>query len=205
MKIFPANLETIDLTNIMSTKQLRSIYQIKVSLKDAKPPIWRRLLVPSNLTLGQFHRVLQISMGWMDSHLHQFISDGILYGMSGEELDFGMEIENENKFKLSQLLKKEKDSLLYEYDFGDGWEHKVTLEKILPYDNKTELPKCIKGKLACPPEDCGGIWGYYDLLETINNPENPEHEEMLEWLGGDFDPEALDLEEINKLLSEYCR
>jgi len=189
----------------MAIKQLRSIYQVKVSLKGAKPPIWRRLLVPSNLTLGQFHMVLQISMGWTDSHLHQFISDGVYYGMSDEELDSWMEIENENKFKLSQLLTKEKDSLVYEYDFGDGWEHKVTLEKILPYDNKTELPKCIKGKLACPPEDCGGIWGYYGLLEIINDPENPEHEEMLEWLGGDFDPEALDLEEINALLAKYCR
>ncbi|MGR9045305.1 MAG: plasmid pRiA4b ORF-3 family protein [Gammaproteobacteria bacterium] len=189
----------------MSVKQLRSIYQIKVSLNGVKPPIWRRLLVPGNLTLGRFHEVLQISMGWTNSHLHQFISDGVFYGKPDEELDFGMEVKNEDKFKLSQLLKKEKDSLVYEYDFGDGWEHKVTLEKILPYDNKAELPKCIKGKRACPPEDCGGIWGYSDLLRILNVPENPEHEDMREWLGGDFDSEALDLGEINALLAEYCR
>lgn len=162
--------------------------------------------MPSDLSLGQFHTVLQISMGWTDSHLHQFISDGVFYGMSDDELDFEMEeTEDENKYKISQLLRKEKDSIVYEYDFGDGWEHKVTLEKILPYDSKMELPKCIKGKRACPPEDCGGIWGYYHLLEVISDSENPEHEEMLGWLGGGFDPEALDLEEINAMLAEYCR
>lgn len=189
----------------MTVKHLRNIYQIKVVLNGAKPPIWRRLLVPSNLTLGRFHTVLQVAMGWTDSHLHQFIADGVFYGIPDEEMDFGMEVKNENKFKLSQLLKSEKDSLIYEYDFGDGWEHKVTLEKILPYGSDISLPQCIKGKRACPPEDCGGIWGYHDLLGIISDPENPEYESTLEWLGEDFDPEALDLDEINALLIEYCR
>ena len=189
----------------MSVKPLRAVYQLKVTLQGVKPPIWRRLLVPSHLTLGRLHEVLQIAMGWTDSHLHQFISDGVFYGMPGEELDFGMEIKNENKFKLNQLLKKEKDSFIYEYDFGDGWEHKVSLEKILPHDANISLPQCIKGKRACPPEDCGGIWGYHDLLEIFKDPENPDYEEMSEWLGEGFDPEALDLDEINALLLEYCR
>ena len=103
------------------------------------------------------------------------------------------------------MLKKEKDTLIYEYDFGDSWEHKILLEKILTDDGKTVLPVCIKGKRASPPEDCGGIWGYEELLETISNPKHPDHEEMLEWLGGEFDPEAFDLEQINKDLARYCR
>ncbi|MFA5924305.1 MAG: plasmid pRiA4b ORF-3 family protein [Methylococcaceae bacterium] len=88
------------------------------------------------------------------------------------------------------MLKKEKDTLIYEYDFGDSWEHKILLEKILTDDGKTVLPVCIKGKRASPPEDCGGIWGYEELLETISNPKHPDYNDMLEWLGGEFDHEA---------------
>jgi hypothetical protein len=187
----------------MSIKPLKSIYQIKISLIGAKPPIWRTVLVPANLGLAAFHDVIQIAMGWTDSHLHQFIANKIFYGIPDDE--FGMEIEDENKYKISHLLKKEKDTITYEYDFGDGWEHKVLLEKILPFDSKTALPLCIKGKRACPPEDCGGIWGYEELLETISDPKHSDHKDMLEWLGGEFDPEAFDLEEINNNLAEFRR
>ena len=159
--------------------------------------------MPSDLKLGAFHDVIQVAMGWTDSHLHQFIANKVFYGIPDD--DFGLEMEDESKYKLSQLLKKEKDSLIYEYDFGDSWEHKILLEKILPFDTKIALPVCIKGKRACPPEDCGGIWGYEELLETISDPKHPEHEDMLEWLGGEFDPEEFDLEEINGDLAEYCR
>jgi len=103
------------------------------------------------------------------------------------------------------LLKKEKDSLIYEYDFGDSWEHKIILEKILPYDASLKVPSCIKGKRACPPEDCGGIWGYQNLVEIIKDPSHPEHEEMLEWLGGEFDPEYFDMNETNRMLGKYYR
>jgi hypothetical protein len=187
----------------MATKQLRSIYQIKISLIGAKPPIWRTILVPSDLRLDAFHDVIQTVMGWRDCHLHQFIENNVYYGIPDDK--FGMEIEDEAKFKLFHLLKKEKDTIKYEYDFGDSWEHKILLEKILPYDGKTVLPVCIKGKRACPPEDCGGIWGYEELLETISNPKHPDHEDMLEWLGGEFDPEEFDLEQINGDLAKYCR
>jgi len=128
-----------------------------------------------------------------------------MYGIPDDESggDFGFEINNENEYNLSQLLRKEKDSLIYEYDFGDGWEHKIILEKVLPHDTSLDVPRCIKGKRACPPEDCGGIWGYQDLIEIINDTSHPEHEEMLEWLGGDFDPEYFDVNETNEILSEY--
>ncbi|MGR8999574.1 MAG: plasmid pRiA4b ORF-3 family protein [Gammaproteobacteria bacterium] len=187
----------------MTAKQLRSIYQIKISLMGAKPPIWRTVLVPGNIGLDAFHDVIQLAMGWTDSHLHQFIANNVFYGIPDD--DFDMEIEDESKYKLSQLLKKEKDSIKYEYDFGDSWEHKILLEKILPFDSKTPLPVCIKGKRACPPEDCGGIWGYEELLQTISDPNHPEHADMLEWLGGEFDPEEFDLEDINEDLAEYSQ
>ena len=187
----------------MTTKQSRTIYQIKISLIGVKPPIWRTVLVPGDLGLGAFHDVIQLTMGWTDSHLHQFIANQIFYGTTDDDFEF--EMEDETQYKLSQLLTKEKESLVYEYDFGDSWEHKILLEKILPDDGKTVLPVCIKGKRACPPEDCGGIWGYEELLQTISNPKHPDHDEMLEWLGGKFDPEEFDIEEINEDLEEYCR
>ena len=181
----------------MTTKH---IYQIKITLIGAKPPIWRTVLVPSNLGLASFHDVIQVAMGWRDCHLHQFIANNVFYGIPDD--DFGMEIEDEAKLKLFHLLKKEKDTIKYEYDFGDSWEHKILLEKILPFDNKLVLPVCIKGKRACPPEDCGGIWGYEELLETISDAKHPDHDDMQEWLGGDFNPELFDLEGVNEDLAE---
>ena len=190
----------------MTIQQLRSIYQFKVTLVGSRPPIWRRILVPSTLKLSDFHLVLQIAMGWTNSHLHQFIINREIYGIPDEEFDFDMKIKDENTFKLAQLLKNEKDSMQYEYDFGDGWQHKIMLEKILPFDKDAQLPACIKGKRACPPEDCGGIWGYEELLEAIQDPDHNEHQAMLDWLGEPpFESEALDLEGINELLIEYCR
>lgn len=188
----------------MSIKPLRSVYQIKVSLAGSKPFIWRRILALSHISLGEFHEVLQISMGWTNSHLHQFISGHTIYGIPDDDLDFGTDMKDERNIKLSQILKKEKDSLIYEYDFGDGWEHKVVLEKILPYEKNTKLPICIKGERACPPENCGGTGGYQDLIEAIQDQSNLEHEEMLEWVGDEFNPEDFNLAETNELLAEYC-
>ncbi len=191
----------------MGVKQLRSVYQLKVTLNGSKPPIWRRLLVPGDINLGNFHVVLQIVMGWTNSHLHQFILGRTMYGIPDDEFGGGydLEIEDENKYTLSHLLKKEKDSLKYEYDFGDGWEHKIIIEKILPHKSSVKVPSCIKGKRACPPEDCGGIWGYQDLIEVLNDTSHPEYDEMLEWIGEDFDPEYFDVNHINDLLSKFAK
>ena len=185
-------------------RPLRKTYQLKISLKGAKPPIWRRLLIADSVSLPKLHQAIQIAMGWTDSHLHQFIVDGEFYGRPDPDFD-DMEMEDERHYKLSQFLQKEKDWILYEYDFGDSWEHKITLEKILPFDPKAVLPKCIKGKGACPPEDVGGIWGYYGFLDALADPSHPEHEDYKEWIGCDFDPQSCDIEEINELLAEYCR
>jgi hypothetical protein len=181
---------------------LGMVYRLKVTLKGSKPPIWRRLEVPGNITLAKLHRILQVAMGWTDSHLHAF-KIGETYFQPDPDVDplFSMiEEKNENKFKLEQVALREKMKFLYEYDFGDGWEHEILVEKILPMTEKNRYPVCIKGVKACPPEDIGGIWGYYDFLEVMQDPRHPNHEDIMEWVGDNFDPEWFDLDEINKQL-----
>ena len=174
------------------------IYQIKVTLKHGKPPIWRRIQVPGDVTLAKLHRILQIVMGWADYHLHQFIVGGAYYGEPHPDYEaWGPEMHNERRVKLEQIAPGEKSKFSYEYDFGDGWEHELLVEKILPPEPGVHYPCCLKGKRACPPEDVGGIWGYADFLEAIADPDHEDHEDMLEWIGGEFDPEAFDLDEIN--------
>jgi len=179
------------------------IYQLKITLMDTKPPIWRRILVSANVRLDIFHLILQETMGWMNEHLHQFTAHGASYGPQFNDLGGELEYEDEARYRLSQLLNQEKDSLRYEYDFGDSWQHKITLEKILPHDNTVQVPVCIKGKRNGPPEDCGGVWGYDDLVEILSNPKHPEYQHMKEWLGSEFDPEHFDLDEINAALRAF--
>ena len=184
----------------MSSKKI-SIYQLKITMQDSKPPIWRRIQVKSDTTLEKLHSIIQTVMGWYNSHLHQFIIDGIYYGLADPDFDF--DIKNERGVKLESVVSQVKDSFIYEYDFGDSWEHKVLLEKITSFENGVNYPTCLDGKRACPPEDCGGIWGYYDLLETLKDPSDPEYEETLEWIGEEFDPEFFDLDEINDELKRF--
>lgn len=190
----------------MKTKTPQATFQLKVTLMGSRPPIWRRILVPNTITLGKLHQVLQVVMGWEDEHLHQFVQGRELYGVPDkEEVFFGMSVNDENKTILSSLLSKEKEWLTYEYDFGDGWEHKLVLEKKLPFDSAMQLPHCIKGKRACPPEDCGGIWGYMNLIGIMSDKSSTEYAERAEWLEenfgiDNFDPEFFDLELINEQL-----
>jgi hypothetical protein len=179
----------------MSTS--KSVYQIKVTLLDSMPSIWRRFLVADTTTLSQLHDILQIVMGWTNSHLHHFIIDGEFYGKPLDD-DFGsMRTNDETRFKLNQLVSGKGLRFGYEYDFGDSWEHELIVEKILRAEKSSDRPVCIAGKRACPPEDVGGVWGYQDFLKTISDPDHPEHEELLEWIGGSFDPEYFNLEEVN--------
>ena len=187
---------------MMSVQSLRAIFQIKVTLKGVRPPVWRRLLVLSTMKLADFHRVLQFVMGWDDVHLHQFTVGRRHYGIP--ETDWPDDILNEHRYKISDLLTAEKETLLYEYDFGDGWQHLVLLEKILPFATDIKLPQCLKGKRACPPEDVGGPWGYREFLDTIKNPDHSEHETLLEWCGGGFDMDTFDVAAINELLQDNC-
>lgn len=172
------------------------IYQLKITLKDSRPPIWRRFQVRSDVTLAKLHRIIQEVMGWFDGHLHQFIVGRIYYGVP--DPDDLSETRDERKVRLDQILSVAGRRIVYEYDFGDGWEHTIVLEKILAPDSKARYPRCLDGARACPPEDCGGIYGYADFLEAIGNPEHEEHEEMLEWIGGEFDPEEFDIVLANR-------
>jgi len=176
------------------------IYRLKVTLKGTKPPIWRRIEVLDRITLAKLHLILQVAMGWTDSHLHHFIIGETYYVEPDPE--FGADTVNEKKVKLSQLRLKEKSKFYYEYDFGDSWEHELLIEKIQPAPAGQKAAVCLKGSRACPPEDIGGVWGYAEFLEAIRDPEHPEHEDMLEWVGDDFDPEAFDLDEVNHYLGK---
>ncbi len=183
-------------------KAEKHIYQLKVTLKYSKPPIWRRLLVASDTTLAKLHDILQITMGWEDAHLHHFKIGEVYYSKPMTMFDMeDLDNEDSHKVKLSQIVTGEKFKFLYEYDFGDSWYHEIVVEKILPHDSQQPLPRCITGKLACPPEDIGGIGRYYWVLEVLEHREDPEYEDLLEWLGGDFDPDAFDMDAINQELS----
>jgi len=174
---------------------------MKVTLKGTKPPIWRRIQVAGDTTLRELHDVLQVVMEWEDAHLHQFIIEGEYYG-SPSPFDgfFDLEMSDERRFKLAQVVSGEKSKFAYEYDFGDSWLHEIVVEKILSPQEGKHYPVCLTGKRACPPEDCGGVRGYYELLEAVRNPQHPAHDEMLEWLGEDFDPDAFDLDKVNQRL-----
>lgn len=180
------------------TKEPVQIFQLKVTLRQFRPPIWRRIQVPGDITLYKLHQIVQLSMGWTNSHLHQFTIHGVSYG----ETDPDLRIVNERRYRLNQLVSEVKEHFAYEYDFGDCWEHDILVEKILAPESGVHYPCCIKGKRACPPEDVGGVWGYADFLEALQDPAHPEHEDMIEWLGEEFDPEAFDLDKVNAYLRQ---
>ncbi len=179
-------------------KKESAVYQLKVTLKDSKPPIWRRLQVSADTKLSRLHWILQEAMGWTNSHMHQFIVGRTYYGEPDPDLDFV--VEDERKITLGQAAPGAKKKFVYEYDFGDGWEHDILVEKVLEPEPGVKYPFCVEGKRACPPEDCGGVWGYEEFLEAIRDPNHPEHESMLEWSGGVFDSEEFDLDFVNQEL-----
>jgi len=179
----------------------KRVYQLKVTLRDISPPIWRRILVPHDIRLDQLHQVLQVVMGWTDSHLHEFIIDGVTYGDTSVDMEMSEDMENERSFRLHRVVPREKGKSGYVYDFGDYWEHEILVEKILPVETGTHYPVCITGKRACPPEDCGGTSEYGELLEALQDPSHPEHEAMFEWLPEDFsDSEKFDVDSVNRSL-----
>jgi len=179
------------------------IWRLKVTLRGSRPPIWRRLEVHANVTLFQLHEILQIVMGWTNSHLHQFVRGSTYYGQADPE--FGMHRENERRICLSDVLREPKDRMVYEYDFGDGWEHDIVLEATASDTADRPLARVLAGKGTCPPEDVGGIGGYYGFLEAVRNPKHPEHRDMAEWCGGDFDPDAFELDDINAYFQKRRR
>lgn len=176
------------------------VYQIKVTLKGSNPPIWRRVEVPSHITLYKMHRILQITMGWQNSHLHEFKIAGISYGENHPE--YGLEMKAERRARLDELVPEVQQTFVYDYNLDESWEHELLVENILRREIGVHYPLCVAGDRACPPEDCGGWRGYGELLEIIQNPEDVEYQKTLEWLGGGFDPEAFDLDAVNKELKK---
>lgn len=177
----------------------KQVYQFKITLKDIKPTIWRRIQVESDITLRQLSCVIQAAMGWMGGHLHMFIIGGAEYSAPNEDCEG---IKDDSKAVLGKLLARGPKQFIYEYDMGDGWKHSIVLEAALPVEAGKTYPLCLAGARACPPEDCGGTYGYEDFLKAIGDKKHPQHKELLEWIGGDFDPELFDLEETNALLAE---
>ena len=185
----------------------QQIYQIKVTLLGTDPPIWRRLRVPAGLTLEQLHDVLQMAMGWEDCHMHDFRIGQQRFGTPDPmEREFGgPRTASERTARLFQVLDRAGIKAVYTYDFGDSWEHKIVVEKRLAPESGRAYPTCIAGERHGPPEDCGGIPGFYNLLEAIRDPEHEQHEELLDWLGDGFDPDAFSVEEVNCRLAPIQR
>jgi hypothetical protein len=185
-----------------STLLLRKpIYQLKITLKEIDPPIWRRVLVSGNVSMKTVHKIIQIAMGWTNSHLHMFIlpNGEVLSDPTFELLDDPVP-GDEGSTKLRKIAREVGSRFIYEYDFGDGWSHEILVEDILTPGPSGRVPRCIAGENACPPEDCGGPPGYFDFLEAILDPKHEEHESMHEWYGRPFDPGHFDMEEVNRIL-----
>jgi Plasmid pRiA4b ORF-3-like protein len=175
------------------------VFQLRVSLIGIEPSIWRRVLLPQDASLGRVHGVLQAVMGWSDSHLHQFKVGDVRFAEPDKESDRGP--IDYRSITLNQIAPRRGSICIYEYDFGDGWEHLVVVEDELPIETvKDRLPRCIGGERACPPEDCGGPHGYTELLNALQNPRHPSHDAFRRWTGGAFDPERFDLEHVNRAL-----
>ena len=185
-----------DLKEDVVTKEA-NIYQLKITLKYIRPPIWRRIQVRRDITLATLHRVLQTTMGWYDCHLHQFRAGKTYYGTPDVDEFSELNLKDDSRAQLGRVMTKPKQKLIYEYDFGDGWEHEILLEKVLMPDPVVQYPRCLGGARACPPEDCGGAGGYADFLQAISDPDHEEHDEYLEWIGGEFDPEEFELDEVD--------
>jgi hypothetical protein len=183
-------------------RKFERVFQFKITLKGLRPEVWRRIQVPESYTFWDLHVAIQDVFGWLDYHLHEF---ELMNPESGEIAAIGIP-EDEDLFdrkvlpgwkqKMADWFSGSYRSALYTYDFGDNWEHLVKLEKILPRGAKKKYPCCVAGKRACPPEDCGGIWGYRDFLKVLKNPEHEEYEDLLVWAGGKFDPEYFDPEKV---------
>jgi len=174
------------------------IYQIKIALMGSKPAVWRRILISGDTTLARLHDILQVVMGWTNAHLHRFIVKGQTYAIP-DRGDIGpRKPKDERKFTLRDIA-QEGSRLVYEYDFGDNWQHGLDVEAILPPEEGMQYPACLEGAGACPPEDVGGISGYEHFLEAMGDPKHPEHQNCRDWIGGTFDPQKFNLTQVNKI------
>ena len=187
---------------VVAVKKNRAVYQLKVTLLNIHPPIWRRIQVWEDATLAQLHRVLQMVMGWEDVHLHEFRIGRKTYSVPGP--DDERKIFDVKRTRIHDVIQRPGITFEYVYDLGDYSQHDLQLEAILQPAGDILYPRCIAGERSCPPEDVGGPGGYEDYLEAMADPEHEEHEDMIQW-GGPFDPDAFSVEKINRQLEKKFR
>ena len=185
----------------MSPRRAAVVMQFKVTLREVSPRVWRRIQVPETYSFWDLHVAIQDAMGWLDYHLHEFT----LTGPEGEPVRVGIPGDDDwqetpcldgNEEPLSRYFGPHNKKALYAYDFGDDWQHDVVFEKTLPGDPLLKYPLCVDGKRRCPPEDCGGSWGYQQMLRALANPRHSEHQEWKTWAGRGFDPEKFDAAKV---------
>lgn len=183
----------------MPKPQAPTVLQLRITLEEVDPAIWRRLLVPSGIRLDKLHDIIQVAMGWTDSHLHGFTIGKQRYGMHLD--DFAEGELDEKKFTVRAAVGDER-RFRYEYDFGDDWQHQVVVEEVIRVPAELPFAVCLDGQRSCPPEDCGGPYGYANLLNAVSDPEHEEYDEYIEWIGDDFDPEEFELATTNVILQK---
>ena len=183
------------------------ICQIRVSLMGLEPPIWRRLLVPADMNLKQLHQVLQVAMGWEDYHMHDFRIGKQRFGEPDpmERYLVGCRTYSEVSARLCEFLGRKGAKAIYVYDFGDEWHHQIVVEKVLAREPDGVYPRCLDGERHGPPEDCGGIAGYFNILESYFGTDPGEREAAMEWIGEGFDPQAFSIEDVNRKLARLQR
>jgi hypothetical protein len=172
-------------------------YQLKITLREVTPAVWRRVVVPGDIRLGVLHTVFQEVMGWTDTHLHEFVFGPDHYGVKDPD---SPDIKSEARVVFGSIAPKEGGAFAYLYDFGDGWEHDVVVEKISPWTLDRKDPHCLDGARACPPEDVGGVGGYEDLVKSMKGSDTKERREFIRWLGREYDPEVFSVKETNEIL-----
>ena len=175
------------------------LYELHVELENIKPLIWRRILVPGSIKLPKLHNLLQRVMGWSDSHLHSFEFGKKSFCPAHEDME-DLNLLDEQKFTLRRVLGESVREFVYGYDFGDCWRHRIKVKPVPQPNTEWFYPLCIAGERAAPPDDVGGVMGYLEFLSAIQDPKHDEHESMLTWIGGAFDPERFDLNAINRAL-----
>jgi hypothetical protein len=174
------------------------MYEIRVQLKAIDPPIWRVLRVPSRTSLARLHRILQRAMGWKGYHIYLYEVDGKRYGAPSP--DWGIDVLDARKMTLEMVFLAGRKSFFYDYDMGDGWRHDITLLRTVEEEEEEEELGCLAGSRACPPEDCGGPPGYYRLLVALSDPDDEEHDSMVDWVGSKYDANAFDAAAVDRAL-----
>jgi hypothetical protein len=182
------------------TASKSKVHELYVELEDIEPLVWRRLLVSATIKLPELHDLLQLAMGWTNSHLHSFTFGEKTFGMAGVDDFEELDMLDERKQTLEAALGDCVREFIYEYDFGDSWRCRIEVKSLARPNPNWHFPLCTGGARAAPPDDVGGPGGYEEFLAAIKDPEHEEHDSMLTWIGGAFDPEGFDLNAINRAL-----